>query len=100
MQSPAIRCNQFQSAPRDCSRGDSLTLEFTNDLVAFQSAPRDCSRGDVVDEDGLAEKFEFQSAPRDCSRGDLQAVPLAVGLRCFNPHPVIAHGVTGKRAGI
>ena len=37
---------KFQSAPRDCSRGDGLGSIRAPAAVAFQSAPRDCSRGD------------------------------------------------------
>ena len=40
------------------------------EFAGFQSAPRDCSRGDTFDPLAYTPPPEFQSAPRDCSRGD------------------------------
>ena len=62
--------------------------------IGFQSAPRDCSRGDPPVAFLQMVKLLFQSAPRDCSRGDVHPTREREPDICFNPHPVIAHGVT------
>ena len=41
-----VALTQFQSAPRDESRGDESHLVIEQIQYAFQSAPRDESRGD------------------------------------------------------
>ena len=64
------RGEQFQSAPRDSSRGDMPTISLQVASSKFQSAPRDSSRGDQGNTVRTPADISFQSAPRDCSRGD------------------------------
>ena len=82
---------EFQSAPRDCSRGDRAGATFMPGLL-FQSAPRDCSRGDTPAPASATSPPPFQSAPRDCSRGDNGTWCIRHAARRFNPRPAIARG--------
>ena len=114
---PRMIARLFQSAPRDCSRGDAAGISHPAQIrcfnphpviahgvtqreyliqrkFEFQSAPRDCSRGDMTTPAFVEFPKMFQSAPRDCSRGDMILFGQSNRCSCFNPHPVIAHGVT------
>ncbi len=63
----------------------------------FQSAPRDCSRGDRFRRLVAGLRLWFQSAPRDCSRGDLRLLRCIACNGGFNPRPAIARGATRIR---
>ena len=65
----------------------------------FQSAPRDFSRGDRDRKRAGAAHNTFQSAPRDFSRGDKSGFASSQAKACFNPRPVISHGAIGEHGG-
>jgi len=87
----------FQSAPRDCSRGDlkMQALGIKHEVVSIR-APQ-LLTGRLASSSSNRRFQGFQSAPRNCSRGDSRSVPWCPPGRCFNPRPAIAHGATPWR---
>ncbi len=84
-----------QSAPRDCSRGDSATIAPASAFCCFNPRPVIAHGATYSDGVRVPVRIWFQSAPRDCSRGDGAINNGGAITNCFNPRPVIAHGATG-----